>query len=125
MFYITLLKIRHPEIYPYFKNEWQGNIFNQSAGQKFPNFQRENFDLNTVYKGIVDYKIGESMRLFCDPNTKLHTPDSAPQAQGVTAKSAKDYIEKGLYDANKVREFKLAKDLSNYVNIVEQAGQLS
>lgn len=126
LFYIILLKIRHPEIYPYFKNEWQQNIFKQSPGQKFPNFQRENFDLNTTYKGIFDYKIGESMKLFCDPSTKLHTSESVRQEQGGTAtQGLKYHIEKGLYDANRMREFKLTKDLSNYIHIVEQAGQLS
>jgi len=29
LFYIIVLKIRHPEIYPYFKNKWGSNIFNQ------------------------------------------------------------------------------------------------
>lgn len=126
LFYIIILKIRHPETYPYFKNEWQGNIFNQSIGQKFPNFQREKFDLNTAYKGKVDYKIGESMKLFCDPNTKLYTSDSFPhRGIGMSAKSLKEEIEAGLYLANEKRDSKLIKDFSNYIQIVEQAGQLS
>ena len=126
LFYIIVLKIRHPEIYPYFKNKWGPNIFNQTHGSKFAEFQQDNFDLATTYKGIIDYKISESVKLFCDPNTKLYTPDlTPPQGRGVPVKSLKDHIEKGLYDANRNRGFKLIKDLSNYIHIVEQAGQLS
>lgn len=126
LFYIILLKIRHPEIYPYFKNEWQRSIFRQSAGQKFPDFQRENFNLTTTYIGKFNYKIDESIKLFCDPNTKLHTPDSARQErERSSTQGLKYYIEKGLYEANKQRDCRLSKDLSNYIRIVEQAGQLS
>jgi len=64
------------------------------------------------------------MKLFCDPNTKLHTPDSVPQARGVSATSLKEKIETGLYLANGKRDSKLIKDFSNYIQIVEQAGQL-
>jgi hypothetical protein len=66
------------------------------------------------------------MKLFLDLNTKLYTSDSFPhQAQGSSGNSLKAHIEKGLYTMNRMREFKLTKDLSNYIQIVEQAGQLS
>ena len=95
-------------------------VFNQSIGQKSPNCQRENFDLNAAYK------ISETMKLFLDLNTKLYTSDSFPhQAQGSPGNSLKAHIEKGLYTMNRMREFKLTKDLSNYIQIVEQAGPLS
>ncbi|XQF92795.1 KAP family P-loop NTPase fold protein [Pseudoalteromonas espejiana] len=126
LFYIIVLKIRHPEIYPYFKNNWRANIFNQTHGTKFMDFQRENFDLAATYKGKVKYKIGESVKLMCDPNTKLYNSDSFPhRGIGASAKSLKEEIETGLYLANGKRHSKLIKDFSNYIQIVEQAGQLS
>ncbi len=78
-----------------------------------------------MFNGVTDYKIQESMHIICDPNTKINTTYTSQGAQVTSAKSLKDHIEDGLYEANRKRNCRMQKNLSNYIQVVEQVGQLS
>ncbi|MDO6464783.1 hypothetical protein [Pseudoalteromonas carrageenovora] len=124
LFYIITLKIRHPQVYSHFKNVWNRNAKSALNDEQHVKFIRDEFEYNMAFAGNTAYRIEESMHIICDPNTELTKVYPSHRLRSEPKKDLKDFIKDGMFEANLVRNFKMEKNFSTYIQIVEQAGQL-
>ena len=124
LIYIITLKIRHPQVYSHFKNVWNRNAKSALSDEQHVKFISDEFEYNMAFVGNTAYRIEESMHIICDPNTELTKVYPSHHLRSEPKKGLKDFIKDGMFEANRVRNFKMEKNFSTYIQIVEQAGQL-
>ncbi|BED90742.1 NTPase [Pseudoalteromonas sp. MM1] len=124
LFYIITLKIRHPQDYSHFKNVWNRSAKSALSDEQHAKLIRDEFEYDMAFAGNTAYKIKESMHIICDPHIELTKVDPSHSLRSETKKDLKDFIKDEMFEANRVRNFKMEKNFSTYIQIVEQAGQL-
>jgi hypothetical protein len=124
LFYIITLKIRHPQDYSHFKNVWNRNAKSALSDEQHAKLIRDEFEYDMAFAGNTAYKIKESMHIICDPNIELTKVYSSHSLRSEPKKDLKGFIKDEMFEANRVRNFKMEKNFSTYIQIVEQAGQL-